>query len=108
MLSLCEAYLAGLVSTSILYGISVATYYACVRVLFLSGSREKPVSLVRCAHFGVATGMSIVATVGVGQMLRYVLNAFVYYEGEGGAEMGLSNIRDPMNIVHVSSIDLES
>jgi hypothetical protein len=104
MLSLSEAYLAGLVSTSILYGISVTTYYVCVRALFPGGSGRKPLTLVRCILFAVATGMWLDATVGVGQMLRHMLNAFIYYEGEGGADMGLSDIRDPMNIVHVRMI----
>jgi hypothetical protein len=95
-----EAYLAGLTSTCILYGISVATYYACSRALFATATNRRKLTTLRWIMFAVATGMWVDATVGVGQMLQHMLNAFVHYKGEGGAEAGLSDIRDPMNIVH--------
>jgi ABC-type Fe3+-siderophore transport system permease subunit len=95
-LTISEAYLAGLCSTSICFGISCATYVALV-TRFASRSWSR----ARIVLFIVATGMWIDALVGVGQMLRHMFNAFVYWKGEGGSDGGFSDIRDPMNYVHV-------
>jgi hypothetical protein len=100
-LTLSEAYLAGLTSTSVLYGISVVTYYACVRALIFEAWQRRAITRTRIAMFACATGMWLVATVGVGQMLQHMLNAFVHYKGEGGADASFSTLEDPMNVVHV-------
>jgi hypothetical protein len=100
-LTISEAYLAGLCSTSICYGISCATYLALVTRFVGTGRRW---TLQRIILFAVATGMWVDATVGVGQMLRHMLNAFIDYKGPGGSDMGFSDIRDPMNYVHVRDL----
>jgi hypothetical protein len=104
-LTISEAYLAGLTSTSICFGLACATYFALFNAFVGDAvTRGRPWTTPRIIIFVVATGMWLIAGIGVGQMLRHMLNAFIYYTGEGGSDAGLSDIRDPMNIVHVCGV----
>lgn len=106
-LSISEAYLAGLTSTAILFGISCATYYFCAYALIGEAIARRSFSGLRAIMFFVSTLMWLVAGVGVGQMVKHMITAFVEYKGEGGSDAGFADIRDPMNYVHALTYPIQ-
>lgn len=106
MLPIAAAYLVAQFIGCILFGLSVATFALAIQSL-CDGPFSK-LTKVRWALLGVCTAMFVIGAVSVGQMLRHVLNAFVFYDGPGGAAAELNNTRDPMNIVHVSLYNTSS
>jgi hypothetical protein len=106
MLALTSAYLVAQFLGCIGFGLSLATCYLATKSLF-----KTPVAAFTGARWGlfaVSTLMTVIGAIAVGEMLQHVLNAFVYYQGEGGAIAELVDITDPVNLIHVSVFILGS
>jgi hypothetical protein len=99
MFELTAAYIVAQFMGCIFFGLALTTFILAIRTLcvlpFSSFSRA------RWALFAVCIATTLIGTISVSQMLRHMLNAFVYYAGTGGASAELTEIKDPMNILHV-------
>jgi hypothetical protein len=102
MFNQLAAYIVSLSVSCTLFGLSIATFFLCVRNLRDGSIRT--VSRVRWTLFVVCCGMLLVGSVSIGQQIRHNLNAFVYYKGGGHAEEELDVANDPTNYIHVSAI----
>lgn len=100
MFAITAGYLVAQFLGCIGFGLSLATCYLATKSLF-----KTPVAAFTGARWGlfaVSTLMTVIGAIAVGEMLQHVLNAFVYYQGEGGATAELFDIKDPVNLIHVS------
>lgn len=93
------AYIVSLPLSGLLFGLSLATFGLSVRYIcnepFSKFTRARWVTLI------VSTAMVMIGAMSIGQAIRHNLNAFVYYEGLGGAAEALNNPKDPTNYIHV-------
>jgi hypothetical protein len=102
MFNQLAAYIVSLSVSSAFFGLSIATFFLCVR--HLRDGSTPTASRVRWTLFAVCCGMLLVGSISIGQQIRHNLNAFVYYTGGGHAEEELDEANDPTNYIHVSAI----
>ncbi|KAF8900845.1 hypothetical protein CPB84DRAFT_1778517 [Gymnopilus junonius] len=80
------AQMVGLFMESVFYGVSLVSFFNCLRVLLLSEGRFKPLHQINKTVIFAASLMFIFATLDVTFHLRHNLEAFVYFNGDPEAE----------------------
>jgi hypothetical protein len=105
MFTITAAYIISLALCCVLFGLSIATYVLCIRALCSTPFRS--FTRARWALLTVASLMLAVGAMAIGQQLRRNLNAFVYFENGTQATKELSDMKDPMNHIHVRSLSVQ-
>lgn len=95
-----EAQLVAMFMEAVTYGIYLVTFFLCMRALLDGRDGERK-------HYNwpmicVVLGMFVLATLDVALTLRRALEAFVFYQGPGGATMYYERISLWSNVIQVS------
>jgi hypothetical protein len=93
-----EAQLVSLFLASVFYGIYFSTFCDCLRALVWNGSSFKATTNVKWILLIVAILMFVCSTADAIFNLEHNLNAFIFYDGPGGAAAHFHIINDWVNI----------
>jgi hypothetical protein len=99
MFTITAAYIVSLAMCCILFGLSIATFFLCIRALCAVPFRS--FALGRWWLLTVACLMLAVGVTAIAQQVRHNLNAFVYYHDGAEATEELNGPKDPMNYIHI-------
>lgn len=97
-----EAVLVGLFCESILYGVFMATFAETLRALVWKSGSFQAGKNVRRAFLVVTWAFCIITTFDLVISLIHALDAFIHYDGPGGAKQYFSNLPYWINVTKVS------
>ncbi|KAF7353728.1 hypothetical protein MVEN_01058000 [Mycena venus] len=104
-----EAQIVGLFLESVFWGIYLITFFLCLRsLLFNSNYDRKRLSELNWPMLAVCLCMCAFATIDVAIGLLHNIQAFVLYQGPGGAAEEFSNISDWVNIIKTVDVVMQT
>ncbi|TFY75243.1 hypothetical protein EWM64_g8769 [Hericium alpestre] len=93
--NIAEAHLVALFLESLFYGIFLVTFGQCI--LALTRSRRTPKQ--KSTFFVITLFFFLFGTLDIAFLMRQILEAFIYYDGPGGANTRLEDISDWVNVM---------
>lgn len=97
-----EAALVAFFIESTTWGIQLVTFILCVWTLVQTNRVSMPRHINPLLLY--ATALIVIGTLDISFSLYHVLRAFVYYKGQGGADLVFQELSDYVTVLRVRSV----